>query len=304
MEPSKQFYRNMLDSLTIGIYFVDPQRRITFWNKGAERITGFKSEEMRGTRCPDSMLRHIDLDGTNLCKHGCPLSTAILKRELQEADVFLHHKQGHRVPIHVQASPMFNEEGQCIGAVEVFQDNSPKMVFLDRISELQKEAYLDPLTGLANRRYAERHLQTALAEMERLDLSFGVISLDIDNFKHINDTYGHAAGDRVLKMVAEALRAGSRSFDFIARWGGEEFLCVAVNINADQLQAVAERLRLLVEGSEFKQNGDVIRVTVSAGAALYRPGETITDVLQRADELLYESKAQGKNRVSLVQEMS
>jgi len=169
MQPSRQFYRNMLDSLSIGVYFVDPDRRITFWKQGAARIAGFSAEEMVGIHCPDSLLRHLDQAGTNLCKHGCPLSAALQRQAPQEADVFLHHREGHRVPIHVQASPMYDEDGVCIGAVEVFQDNSPQMAFLDRISELQQEAYLDSLTGLANRRYAEQHLNNTLAAMQRMN---------------------------------------------------------------------------------------------------------------------------------------
>ena len=125
-----------------------------------------------------------------------------------------------------------------------------------------------------------------------------MIALDIDNFKSINDAHGHAVGDRVLNMVAGALLAGSRSFDFIARWGGEGFLCVAVNVNEDQLQAVAERLRLLVEESAYDIEGTPIRVTVSAGAALYEPEESIAQLLQHADTLLYASKSGGKNRVT------
>lgn len=287
MTKQPSWHEHILQELPIGVYYVDPQRRITFWNHGAERITGFLAGEMIGSACPDALLQHIDHTGRSLCTSGCPLSQAIRSGVSQEQDIFLHHKDGHRVPVHVRVQPIFNEAGKCIGAVEVFQDNTPQMAALERINELQEQAYLDPLTGLANRRYAEQQLEKTLAEMEQLGWSFGVIAIDIDDFKRINDRYGHAIGDDVLTMVASALRSGTRGFDVLARWGGEEFLCLALNVDDDQLAVIAERLRLLVERSFLDLNGERIAVTISAGAALQRPGEPVQDLLQRADQLLY-----------------
>lgn len=298
MTEDRGWHEHILQELPIGVYAVDPQRRITFWNHGAEHITGFRAGEMVGTACPDALLEHIDHTGTNLCQNGCPLSLALSSGKPQDQDIFLHHKAGHRVPVHVRVQPIFDDAGSCVGAVEVFQDNTPQMTALARINELQEQAYIDPLTGLANRRYAEQQLEYTLTEMKRLEWSFGVISMDIDHFKRINDRYGHAVGDETLTMVAGALRSGTRGFDVLARWGGEEFLCLAINIHADQLVVIAERLRLLVEQSFLTHNGERIAVTLSAGAALHKPGESARELLQRADQLLYESKAAGKNRVT------
>jgi len=299
MKTESSIYQSILEGLPIGVYFVDPDRRILYWNQGAEAITGFSAEELVGTRCPDGLLRHINHLGEDLCSQGCPLNDSLQTRQPNAGELFLHHKEGQRIPVSVRINPLFDEEGVCIGAVEIFQDNTPQHAILERISELQQQVYLDPLTGLANRRYAEQQLENAVVEMERLNWSFGVITLDIDDFKRINDTYGHEVGDKVLKMVAGTLRSGSRSFDVLSRWGGEEFLCISVNINAAQLADMTERLRMLVEKSFYMEDAEPIRVTISAGAAMHQPGESVESLLRRADQLLYTSKSEGKNRISL-----
>jgi diguanylate cyclase (GGDEF)-like protein len=126
-----------------------------------------------------------------------------------------------------------------------------------------------------------------------------VLFADIDHFKDVNDTYGHDAGDRVLKMVAQTLRHNLRSADVLARWGGEEFLALLHGVDKGVLAATAEKLRILVASSFFEVDGAEVRVTISLGATLLRPDDTPHSVVARADALLYESKAEGRNRYTL-----
>jgi diguanylate cyclase (GGDEF)-like protein len=161
----------------------------------------------------------------------------------------------------------------------------------------EKLAYLDPLTGTANRRYAEITLHARYEEFQRYGWPFGVIFIDIDGFKCINDECGHAAGDEVLRMVAKTLMNSARSFDVVARWGGDEFIAVIANVENEQLIATANRFRTLVEQSS-RALGPVQQVTISVGATLARSDDTEAMVLERADRFMYESKAAGKNRVT------
>ena len=121
----------------------------------------------------------------------------------------------------------------------------------------------------------------------------------MDNFKPINDKFGHNVGDQVLKMIAEVISHSSRSFDIVGRWGGEEFLTIVSNVGRDLLKQVAERHRVLVEKSHVQVGGEILRVTISAGATLARPEDTMESLIERADDLLYQSKQSGKNTLTV-----
>lgn len=295
---SDDFYKTLLDNLYDGVYFVDCDRRITYWNKGAERITGYAAGEVVGHHCFDNILMHTDNEGSSLCYGTCPLAGTIADNKERASDIFLKHKDGHRVRVNVRVAPIMNERGEVIGGVEIFTEQTPASVALDRLAELERLAYLDPLTGLANRRYAEITLHARMDELQRYGWLFGVIFIDIDNFKIINDRYGHDRGDEVLIMVAKTLQNSVRSFDVISRWGGEEYLAVIANVQGDELLATANRCRALVERS-FMPSIPSLRVTVSVGAALASENDTVEAVVKRADELMYRSKRAGRNSVTI-----
>lgn len=294
-----EFYRNLLDNLYDGVYFVDFERKITYWNKSAERITGYKSSELIGKHCWDNILIHIDDHGNNLCKRSCPLEETIADGHPRETEAYLHHKDGHRVPVLIRTAPIRNPAGTVVGAIEIFSDNSSKIAFLHRIEELQRMAILDHLTGLTNRRYIEMSLEARLSEMHRYGWPFGVLFIDIDNFKRINDVYGHDTGDEVLKMVARTFINNSRPFDTVGRWGGEEFVAIILNVSEDLLYSIANRLRILVEQSSLSADSDNIRVTISVGATFAQQTDTVETLLKRADQLMYQSKIAGRNCVTM-----
>jgi len=297
MADSDNIYHTILDNLYDGVYFVDRDRKITYWNKGAERITGYPAAEVVGSHCFDNILMHVDSQGTLLCNELCPLAATMLGGVERTADVYLRHKDGHRVSVNIRTSPLRNERGEITGGVEVFTDNSLKLSAIARMEAFEKLAYLDPLTGTANRRYAEITLHARHEEFQRYGWPFGVVFIDIDRFKSVNDECGHAAGDAVLKMVAKTLMNSARSFDVVARWGGDEFIAVIANVEKEQLIAAANRFRTLVEQSS-RVPGPVQQVTISVGATLARSDDTETTVLERADRFMYESKSKGKNRVT------
>jgi len=299
MKPDGTFYKDLLDNLDEGVYFVDRDRTITYWNKGAEGISGYSSAEVVGRRCKNSILVHVDQKGTNLCEEGCPLVETIETGKICEASVFLQHKNGHRIPVSVRAAPIQDEQGKIIGAVETFRDQSHMDAVNQRLRELEKMALLDSLTGLSNRRHIEASMQIRLEELSRYGWSFGILFIDIDDFKVINDTHGHEVGDSVLKLVAMTLLNSLRPFDILGRWGGEEFVAVVVNVNNNQLLQIAERALTLVRHSSLFAHSGAIKVTVSIGATMARPGESVPVLLERADVLMYQSKKTGKNRVTL-----
>ena len=291
-------YKELLEHLAEGVYFVNQDRQILFWNQAAAAITGYAKEEILGRHCWDNILVHVDERGTCLCGSMCPLLTAITQKTHQEKQVYLRHKQGHRVPVFVRAVPLFDVDGQTIGAVELFGDNSAVLAASEQLKKLESLALLDPLTGISNRRHVEMLLTGSLEQKSRYDTTVGLIFLDVDNFKKVNDTYGHGLGDEILKMVARGLKHGTRLFDTPCRWGGEEFVVLCEKVDSAELSVIAERLRMLIANSCIPHDSSTVGVTVSLGATLARADDTMASFIQRADALMYQSKINGKNRVT------
>lgn len=286
----------LADHIPNGMYLVDKDRRIVDWNAAAERLTGYKKEEVVGKWCGDAILEHVDEYGNSLCGDRCPLLMAARLGMDCRSDVLMHHKQGHRVPVHVLASPIRAESGEITGMVETFTDNTAKLELLERARELERVALIDALTGIGNRRYCEQQIRGSIEDLHRNGTPFGIVLWDIDNFKSINDRYGHACGDAVLRMVGQSLASNLRSFDFAGRWGGEEFIVLFHNSTAAGGERIARRLRVLVQRSFVVWEGERVAVTVSGGVAQARPNETVDSLFNRADRLLYQAKAAGKNR--------
>jgi diguanylate cyclase (GGDEF)-like protein/PAS domain S-box-containing protein len=295
-----EFYKYLVDNLHDGVYFVDRDRIITYWNKGAERITGYKSEQVLGRSCRDNLLNHVNTEGLQLCQDHCPLSGCMQDGKTREVDVFLHHAHGHRVPVLVRTAPFQNEKGEITGSVETFTRDTGVMSVHQELRELRDKVNTDKLTGIGNRRYLDGCLKTAIMELDdNKDLFTGLVFLDIDKFKQINDTYGHDVGDRALRMVAATLQHNLRKTDILGRWGGEEFLVILYGLVSTQwLATIAETLRMLVESSRLDLETSSLSVTVSSGATLLRCDDTPESSFNRVDGLLYQSKQAGRNRIS------
>lgn len=294
------FHQSVIDNLYDGVYYVDLHRRITYWNRGAERLTGYPAAEVVGRRCMDNLLMHVDDSGTVLCKTMCPLSATLADGRLREKGVFLKHRDGHRVAIDVRAAPIQDPDGRIVGAVEIFSDDSSRVESRHEIEELRSLAMSDPLTGMPNRRYVEMTLTSRIDDLARYGFPCGVLFVDIDHFKAVNDELGHSAGDGVLRAVAGTLRSAVRGADVVGRWGGEEFVVVLRAVDTQGLIEVAERVRVLVASGSVHIGRRHRRVTVSVGAALARPGETMESLVARADAAMYASKVAGRDRVTLV----
>jgi diguanylate cyclase (GGDEF)-like protein len=166
----------------------------------------------------------------------------------------------------------------------------------DRLSQL---ATTDALTGIANRRHAMEMMETMATRAQRKNEPLGVIMLDIDFFKKVNDRYGHPVGDLVLKEIAQVLQANAREYDLVARFGGEEFVVLCDGGTSEVTVAIAERIRLGTEARRIEYHpGQFVSVTVSLGvhSAVPQADENIAQMIKTADEALYRAKESGRNR--------
>ena len=165
--------------------------------------------------------------------------------------------------------------------------------------ELTAIAWKDPLTGIANRRAMLQQLESEMSRVRRHKHSLGIISVDIDNFKEVNDSFGHEAGDTVLTAVAKGLAGHVRTEDGCARWGGEEFIIYVPHADRRRTGQVAEKLRSVIAELDIRYHDKAIPVTISLGVSTFNESHSLDDLIREADRALMRAKELGKNRVEI-----
>ena len=198
---------------------------------------------------------------------------------------------GHRVYVRATYAPLITEAGEVAGGIGIVEDYTEKKEMEEAIRLL---SVTDKLTQLPNRLKLDEVLEKEVERAARTGISFAVVLLDIDQFKQINDKFGHQVGDRTLEDLSKILRSGIRVTDTIGRWGGEEFLLIAPHTDLSGGLLVAEKLREEIASVSFQT---VDRMTCSFGVSVWQPGDTSSGIISRADEALYLAKRNGRNRV-------
>ena len=172
-------------------------------------------------------------------------------------------------------------------------------ILKERSLKLETEALTDPLTGMHNRRFFDEALKQYVQEFTRIDKPLGLMLIDLDHFKAINDTHGHDSGDEVLKAVAYCLFEHTRFHDVVARIGGEEFAIIVPNLETDHLHRFAEKLREELARLKVDAEGQKLAITASIGVVSAQPGDEYAALMKRADVNLYMAKRSGRNRVAI-----
>lgn len=304
-EPSSAFgdglHKVIVDNMADGVYYVDTERKLTYWNHGAERISGYSAAEIVGRHCYDNILAHVDDQGRSLCHSMCPLAATMLDGEPREVSIWLRHLSGYRKPVRVRTAPVRDETGKIVGGVEVFSDASAVVQAVEDANRARRDALTDDLTGLPNRRMFDAALSGRLENLDRYGWQFGLLIVDIDHFKKVNDLHGHVVGDAVLGAVGATLQGAVRAGDVVARWGGEEFAVLVEASDDAGLRETAERIRVLVAQSQVRHDGAVVSVRVSVGGTLASTVDTSESLFARADEAMYAAKHAGRNRIEIAQ---
>jgi diguanylate cyclase (GGDEF)-like protein/PAS domain S-box-containing protein len=291
-----KYNENLIPYLYEGVYVVDKQRKIIFWNESCERITGYSASEVTNSFCYHNILQHVDENGKQLCHSGCPLQKTLIDGILNEARVYLKHKEGYRIPVMVKTLPIYDEKQNIVAAIEVFTDERFQKQIYHENQELKDKLRVDPLTQIANRHFFDFQLSKKIEETKVFSNPFGILMIDIDHFKHVNDTYGHLIGDEILKIVANSLASSVEKTDLVSRWGGEEFIVIVEIDNQSDLFKIAERLRHIVMTSNYQMDsGKTISVTISIGGTIVRKDDNMSTLIARADENMYFAKQNGRN---------
>jgi diguanylate cyclase (GGDEF)-like protein/PAS domain S-box-containing protein len=283
----------VLKSAGEGIFGLDLDGNATFVNPAAARMTGWEAEELVG-RPQHEVLHHTKTDGSPYPREECPIQAALEDGATHRRDdeVFWR-KDGTSFPVEYVSTPI-RQEGEVVGAVVTFKDTTERKVLEQ---QLHHQAFYDPLTGLPNRALFMERLQHASTRANRRDSGVTVLFVDLDDFKVINDSLGHKAGDQLLKAVAERLKVCLRPEDTAARLGGDEFTILVEDVaSVGEGVQIAERIAEVLQ-SPFTLDEEQVFTTASIGIALSSPThERAEDLLRHADLAMYRAKHKGKAR--------
>jgi diguanylate cyclase (GGDEF)-like protein len=294
--PEDKFRQRLLDNMRDAVIFVDSSLRILGWNTGAERMTGLASSSVFQRAFKPGLIHMRTEEGRILRDDECPVLTAIGTGEMRIRRLVIRGRAEQDLSIEAQVIPVSDSDGTLFGAALLLHDVSPEMSLEARCQSLHEAATKDPLTRVANRAEFNRvHQMFVMAHLER-QLPCSLIIADIDHFKKVNDTYGHQAGDEVLKAFAALLRTSCRPGDLVARYGGEEFVILCADCDNSVASRRAEVVRKSLSQLQHPAlNGNA--ATASFGVTEIQAGDTPETMLKRADRALYEAKETGRNRV-------
>lgn len=284
-------YRDLVETAHDLVFSMDTQGHWTYLNNATHRIYGFEPEQMLGNdfieiQAPESYERDMAAFARVLEGH-----------ELLQYETIHLDKGGNQRYVCFNVKPLFDNNGKVIRITGTARDVTEQKIF-ER--ELTYQAQHDSLTGLYNRNYFQKELQRLISRVARSGAECALLYLDLDQFKYVNDSLGHAAGDRLLLECTNLLKANIREGDLLARFGGDEFTILLYNVDQAATERVAENLRKLFESYRFMDSSKTFNVTCSIGITLISSEtESVDEVMSQADLACNISKTQGRNCVHM-----
>ncbi len=279
-------YRAVLESLPHGVYLVNRERKVLLWNDGAERITGYLRHEVIGRSCLDCLLLYCDENDVLLCGAECPLARSMRDARPWEADVFLRHKDGMRVPVHVHVAPVRDPDGNVIGVATSFDERVllPDWEAYARSRAVQD--HIDGVTGIPDRESALRHLAASIEDFHEDQIPFGVLTIALKGLEELGQSHGIKAAEAMLSLVARTIVKNLHPRDMVGRWAGDRLVVVLANCPASALSRVAGMLARIIAVTALPWWGDRISVKAAIGGTAGRPDDTTESLTGRAEQAL------------------
>lgn len=281
LREQQQFLESLLNSLTDGVYLVNKERRIIWANEAFERMTGYSRQELVGMSIASIIAPEHDALAQEMRRRKERGEAQVTRYEVE-----LVTRDGRRLPVEIHSTLLHGCEMEGI-AVAIARDIGERKYWEERLTYMADH---DPLTGLFNRRRLLEELEREIDRVARYGGRDAFLWLDMDNFKDINDTYGHTVGDLVLQETARVLRQSVRRTDVVGRLGGDEFGILLINADEKRAREVAHRLRAQLERVTVPEVGG-LHISASIGIAMVEGGGlSVQDVLVRADRAMYHAK--------------
>ena len=293
---SNLFELKLLENMYDAVAFVDTAGCVVHWNRGAERLTGMPSTSIRGNLWHPDLLQMADERGEPLAENDCPVHHALQDDFQSLRRLSIRDRMGRQVTVDTHAIPVTAVDGVRHGAVLLLHDASSETSLEKRCLSLYEKSTHDPMTQVANRAEFDRVHTMFVEAHQQQNIPCSLIICDLDRFKSVNDTFGHQAGDDVIKSLASLLKSGCRAGDLVARYGGEEFVILCADCNNATAARRAEHVRIaLNQIPQPRMEGRT--VSCSFGVTEIQPGDTPETMLRRADRALLQAKEKGRNCV-------
>jgi diguanylate cyclase (GGDEF)-like protein/PAS domain S-box-containing protein len=285
-EPQRRelFYRAIIDTLSQAVIVVSAEGVVQCWSRGAEALLGFSEQEV-GNR-PIRSFWEGEID-----------PAAFSGAAIRHWDTAVRRRDGAQLQVSVESSPLQGPDGRPGGAVWTVRDIGKRLQQESeqrrREAGLREDARTDSLTQVTNRRGLLEALQAEYGRRGREGTPLTLVFVDLDDFKSINDDFGHTVGDMVLQAFAALVKSHLRAYDVMARWGGDEFIIMMPNTSRDEAAACVERIRQVVQQADMPLLPRAL--TASFGISQHGPGEALESQFRRTDQALYRAKHSGKN---------
>ncbi len=295
LQASEQRFRLLVESTGEGIFGLDVKGRCTFANRAALQMLGYTEAEVLDQEI-QALICQSDADQSSTQTKPWRLRSILSKPRSCRSAATLQHKTGYSFPVECSYYPI-EVAGRVHGVVMMFWNVTEAHALIEKLAY---QASHDPLTGLINRSEFEQRLSRVLTSAREEHSEHVVSYLDLDHFKTVNDSLGHAAGDELLRELAKLLTSKLRQRDYLARLGGDEFALLLEHTTLEQAKQIAEELCECVRNFGFKCNGDHFSISVSIGlSSLTHSDRNIASVMHNADSACYMAKKQGRNQIHI-----
>jgi PAS domain S-box-containing protein len=279
----EDLYELILQSMEDGVYLIDSEHRVAFWNEAAGHITGHMSHEVLGRKCAGSLLSHSGENGFPLFAGSCPITETLADGKSRSMDAFIRHKEGHQIPVHLRTAPVHNQAGKVIGAVELFHADTDHYGLQQKFKGLEHKGCLDAGTGIANREMTMTRLRHRLEDLQSFGIPLGMIMIGFPERQALQAQYGQEAWHALIRTAAQTLAQIIPPNGFLGRWEDDRFLVLLGNCDMIQLHLIAKRVTGLVSSSEIKWWGDPLRTAVKVTSAMAEPIDTPEKAVERLD---------------------
>jgi diguanylate cyclase (GGDEF)-like protein/PAS domain S-box-containing protein len=293
-------YQSILDGLETGVYVVDRNRRIRFWNEGAEKITGYLRQDVVGHFLRDHLLTTSDASKDLDSDADDPINLAFRDGKPSILNVSILHKDGYRLPIVLRTNPIRDSRGAVIGAAESFERSRASSDTTRRHSALADFGCLDVVTGVAAQGFMETQIRENLITFNEHHIPFGVLLLQIDNLDQYRANRGPGVIPTILRIIAQSLENCLRPTDILGCWEKYQFLAILTDCKESELSLVGERVRRIIGRSEIEWWGDKFSVTSPVGGVVCKVGDNVEAIIARAERSLRESIEKGGNCVTVL----
>jgi diguanylate cyclase (GGDEF)-like protein/PAS domain S-box-containing protein len=288
-------YRNILDTLQIGVSVLDLEKKIVFWSDGAEQITGYSRMDVMGHSCTENILLHCNQSKCEMCNEKCPLATALHDAKPGEAMTFIHHKSGYRMQVHVWAIPLRDKHGSIIGIIQTFEGDFDVHGTHSSDRSMKEHGFLDEVTGLPNQAIMQSHLRETLGTFKELHIPFGIVLLATDDLSQFRAKYGQGAARSIRQVLGRTLRNTVSPTDVVGTWSENQFLVILMGCSEESLRDVSARMFRMLSSATIHWWGEELSMAVSIGCTAAQPGDSVESILHRAQQTI------GGNRVALLQ---